>query len=75
MALVDIEEKYYPCPHCKGRIKVMVQYYYEGGASHTVYHIDENGGEKEIEEEKKDNKVSFRIHPRWELPPNLGRVV
>lgn len=48
MALVTVETEYYACPHCNGEIKIRMQYYFEGGESHTVYHVDENGKEEEM---------------------------
>ena len=49
MAIVDINYEKYPCPHCKGFTQVRQQFYYEGGYSHTLQHIDEKGDEVELE--------------------------
>ena len=58
MSLVDIEMKYYSCPHCEGYIAVRVQHYYEGGMSQTAQHIDKDGNEKELEKRTKLGEVS-----------------
>lgn len=51
MALVDVEYYEYDCPHCKGKIVVRKQTYYDGGGStHSVHHKDLMGEETELKE-------------------------
>ncbi len=57
MAVVDVFYQKYPCPHCKGFIQVREQFYVlDGGSSHTLQHIDEQGHETELEELMEDKK-------------------
>jgi len=51
VALISGEnEAVYPCPHCKGRLKIVTQYYLDGGNSSHLSHINENGEETDLEE-------------------------
>ena len=49
MALVDVEYDTYKCPHCGGTIVVRMQYYFDGGTSYSIKHVDEDGEEVELE--------------------------
>ena len=53
MGLVDIDEQFYPCPHCDGYIRARLQFPYDDyGCSVTIYHKDEFGNEVELPELK-----------------------
>jgi hypothetical protein len=48
MALLDSVEYIYSCPHCKGKIVVTMQYYYDGGSNHVVEHIDADNKDESL---------------------------
>jgi hypothetical protein len=49
MAIVDIVEDIYSCPHCDGKILLSRQFSHDGNSGSVyLYHIDKDGDKEEL---------------------------
>ncbi len=64
MAVVDITDELYRCPHCKGYIKLEQQFgtgEFDGTESHVLYHVTKKAGKVALELMAKDDRVPHKV--------------